>query len=351
MNLPIQQIEPPMDSAILAKPHSNRDALMQEFVRQSGFAEHSLQPLAGDASRRRYIRVTTPKTSYMVMDAPPEHEPLESYIKICNFLYNHGYSAPRIIALDVEEGFLLLEDLGDNIFANILDQQTEPTELELYIEAVDLLAEWHTSPKMLKGTANLELPPYSINEYMREVAIFADWFLPTVSEENHSASASEFLNIWRGILLQAPLGDCYFVHRDFHVNNLIWLKDRNNLARVGLLDFQDAVWGDPSYDMVSLLEDARRDVSPKLASDMQKRYLDLTGQPVKLFQQRYAVLGAQRNLKIIGIFHRLSKRDSKPQYLNHLPRVWKYLENDLAHPSLQALKKWMDATIPNHLRS
>lgn len=322
---------------------------MQEFIMQSGFAEHTLNPIPGDASKRSYVRITTPKTSYIVMDSPPADEPIESYVKICNFLYAKGYSAPRIIAMDMETGFLLLEDLGDEIFTSVLSTASEMEET-LYHAGVDLLAEWHTSPHMLRGTASVNLPSYNINEYMREVALFADWFLPQISPENHSNLASDFLNIWRGLLLNAPYADCYFVHRDFHVNNLVWLNQRKDAAKIGLLDFQDAMWGDPSYDLVSLLEDARRDVAPELADAMLKRYIDITGQPEKLFKQRYAMMGAQRNLKIIGIFHRLNKRDGKPAYLAHLPRVWKYLENDLAHPSLSKLKKWMDSNIPPSTR-
>lgn len=324
----------------------SRDALIQAFVRQSGFGEHTLKPIMGDASRRRYIRVTTPQSSYIIMDAPPALEPLEAYISVCSFLHAQGYSAPRIVAKDVQNGLLLLEDLGDNLFSQMLAAPNLNLEEELYSEAVDLLASWHTSPSMQSASARVSLHPYSHSELMREVEIFADWYLPEVAAERYPPLATEVLEIWRRILLKAPLASCYFVHRDYHASNLIWLKERKGNARIGLLDFQDAVWGDPAYDLVSLLEDARRDVSPELAEHMLDRYVDLTGQPMNLLKERYAILGAQRNMKIIGIFHRLNQRDEKPAYLKFLPRVWNHLQNDLAHPALAELKKWMNTSIP-----
>jgi aminoglycoside/choline kinase family phosphotransferase len=333
--------------AKLAEPTPDRDALMQTFIRESGFAEHTLEPIAGDASRRRYVRVITPRTSYMVMDAPPTLEPISDYIAVCSFLFDQGYSAPRIIAKDSETGFLLLEDLGDDLFSSMLSHGAHQTEEEtLYSEAIDLLATWHTTSNMQRGSAAIDLPLYSHSTLMREVELFADWYLPEVAAEKYSTLANEVLNIWRRILIKAPLADCYFVHRDFHASNLLWLPQRKALSRVGLLDFQDAVWGDPAYDLASLLEDARRDVAPELAQRMLKRYVDLTGQPTALLKERYAILAAQRNMKIIGIFHRLNQRDNKPAYLEFLPRVWVHLQNDLAHPALTELRKWMDASIP-----
>lgn len=332
-------------------PAPNRQAMMQAFILKSGFAEHTLQPIAGDASRRQYVRVNTPKSSYIVMDAPPEFEPVNDYLAICRFLHDRGYSAPRIIAQDVTGGFLLLEDFGDALFSNELTTNSDTKyEEELYSEAVDLLATWHTNPEMQSGSADIGLTPYSHSELMREVEIFADWYLPEVASEKYAPLASEVLAIWRRILLNAPLANCYFVHRDYHASNLIWLQNRKGLSRVGLLDFQDAVWGDPAYDLVSLLEDARRDVSSELAERMLKRYVTLTGQPMNLLKERYAILGAQRNMKIIGIFHRLNQRDNKPDYLDFLPRVWNHLQNDLAHPSLAELRKWMQASIPPEWR-
>lgn len=325
----------------------NRDALIQRFIQQSGFAEHRLSPVSGDASRRRYVRVHTPTTSYIVMDAPPEHEKVDGYIAVCKFLYAMGYSSPRIIAEDAANGLLLLEDLGDDLFSRALEQnQSGDFEEKLYSEAIDLIATWHTRSDMHMGNAAMTLPAYSHAELMREVEIFADWYLPEVAAERYQPLAEEVMDIWRRILLRAPLANCYFVHRDFHASNLMWLGNRKGAAQIGLLDFQDAVWGDPAYDLVSLLEDARRDVSPELAEKMIQRYVDITNQPVNLLRERYAILGAQRNMKIIGIFHRLNQRDDKPAYLDFLPRVWQHLEHDLEHPSLAELRRWVDRSLP-----
>lgn len=332
----------------------DRETLLRDFIKQSGFAEHSVEPLAGDASFRRYVRVTTPKTSYVVMDSPPQHEPIRPYIRVCDYLSKQGFSAPRIIALDEESGFLLLEDLGDDVYTALLDREENNAaklEKELYAQSVELLATWHRTPGLLKNSSTLRIEDYSFNEYMRELSLFTEWYLPSLDATEAKFRANEFLEIWADILGKAPLADCYFVHRDFHANNLVWLNARDKDKRVGLLDFQDALWGDASYDLVSLLEDARRDVPLELAQDMKEQYLDLSGQPRALFEKRYALMGAQRNLKIIGIFARLNKRDNKPKYLEYLPRVWKYLEDDVKHPALAKVKIWLDTYVPRELRS
>lgn len=332
----------------------SREQLLEDFIKQSGFAEHIIEPLAGDASFRRYVRVITPQTSYVVMDSPPDTEPVRPYIRVCDYLCKQGYSAPRIIALDEELGFLLLEDLGDHVFNTQLDRNRKnPAKLEreLYEQSVRLLADWHRSPALLKQSASLKIAEYNFAEYMRELELFTDWYLPGLDDSEAAFRGQDFLEIWVNILTKTPLADCYFVHRDFHANNLVWQEDREGVKRVGLLDFQDALWGDPSYDLASLLEDARRDVDPELAVEMKRLYLDISGQPEDLFNTRYAIVAAQRNLKIIGIFARLNKRDNKPQYLEYLPRVWKYLEHDLAHPSLSKLQRWIHSYIPRELRS
>ena len=339
---------------VLERPtQKDREALLRDFIKQSGFAEHTTEPLAGDASFRRYVRVITPQTSYVVMDSPPDVEPIRPYIRVCDYLCKQGYSAPRIIALDEEMGFILLEDLGDEVFTALLDRNKKnPAKLEreLYDQSVRLLAEWHQEPSMLKPSSSLKIGDYSFDEYMNELKLFTDWYLPELESSEASFRAGEFLDIWTDLLNKTPPADCYFVHRDFHANNLVWIDEREDSNRVGLLDFQDALWGDPSYDLASLLEDARRDVDPELAADMKQLYLELSGQPEELFNKRYAIVAAQRNLKIIGIFARLNKRDGKPQYLDYLPRVWQYLEHDLTHPSLAKLQRWIHTYVPSDSR-
>lgn len=330
-----------------------REDLLRDFIKQSGFAEHTIDKLAGDASFRRYVRVTTPQTSYVVMDSPPDSEPIRPYIRVCDYLCKQGYAAPRIIALDEESGFLLLEDLGDDVFNTLLtkdSKEAKALEHELYTQSVELLADWHKNPGMLKSSATLNIADYNLDEYIRELQLFTDWYLPEYGNSEAAFRSAEFLDVCASILVQIPLAGCYFVHRDFHANNLVWLKDRKGKQRVGLLDFQDALWGDPSYDLVSLLEDARRDVATELAIEMKELYIKLSGQPRELFNKRYAIMGAQRNLKIIGIFARLNKRDGKPQYLDYIPRVWRYLEEDLKHPALAKLKIWLDTYVPQECR-
>ena len=332
---------------------TSRDTLLSEFIQQSGFAEHTIEPLAGDASFRRYVRVLTPQTSYIVMDSPPDKLPVRPFVEVCDYLSKQGHSAPRIVALDEELGFLLLEDLGDDLFNSVLaDEKTGESdkEKELYNEAIELLIKWHQSEAFLKDTSGLAINSYTFDEYMRELKLFTDWYLPEIENSEAIFHSQEFLGIWSDILHDTPLGHCYFVHRDFHADNLLWLADRDDTKRVGLLDFQDALWGDPSYDLVSLLEDARRDVDPALAEEMKQLYVERSGQPKELFEARYAIMGAQRNLKIIGIFMRLNKRDGKPGYLDYLPRVWNHLEKSLAHPALAKLKIWLDTYVPPHLR-
>lgn len=347
------------ETAVLPQPiasdtPSDRTELLNQFIQQSGFADHEVRPLAGDASFRRYVRVVTSQASYVVMDSPPEKEPVHDYVRICDYLSKQGYSSPRIIALDQENGFMLLEDLGDQVYTAMLDQDGKPLDEELehtlYQRAVELLVSWHQTPSMIKQSSTLELGDYGAEAYLKELSLFTDWYLPELENSQAAFRAQEFIDIWQRVLSKLTLANCYFVHRDFHANNLVWLDRRKGTAQVGVLDFQDALWGDCSYDLISLLEDARRDVSPALANEMKDLYIKLSRQPRGLFEERYAITAAQRNLKIIGIFMRLSKRDGKPQYLSYLPRVWSHLEKDLAHPALREVKQWLDVYVPRELR-
>lgn len=324
----------------------SRDNLMQVFVEQAGFTEYTLHPLVVDASSRRYIRIITKDISHVIMDLPPERGALDSYITISNFLTIQGYSSPKIIKEDLENGFLLLEDLGDDIFNSLLSKfQDSSLEKEMYDEAVNILVNWCVDSSMQSTSSKINLPTYANRDLLRGIKIFTEWCLPEIFPQDHQTKALELLDIWERILLAAPLVDSHFVHRDYHAGNLIWLKSREGSARVGILDFQDAAWGDPIYDLVSLLQDARHDIPLGLVESILKRYIDATGQPLSLVQERYAILGAQRSIHIIGIFHRLNQRDNKGEYLRFLPRVWDHLQNDLMHPALKELKEWVDASI------
>lgn len=321
----------------------HRAEQITQFLDANGFADAELFPLAGDASFRRYIRIRKPGKKAMLMDAPPQKENSRSYLAVATCLCRQGYSAPQVLAHDLSTGLLLLEDLGDDLFTLEL-KKSGSKEAELYAAAIDVLVKWHKNS--FANPAVLPLPPYDTKLLMQEVRLFTDWYLPQIAGKEKAALwAAEYLAIWENILSAAPLETTHFVHRDYHADNLMWLPERRGVQRVGLLDFQDAVCGDAAYDMVSLLEDARRDVPPALAEDMLARYLSATGIGCERFMAAYAVLGAQRNSKIIGIFTRLAARDNKYQYLNYLPRVWRYLEQDLSHPALAELKTWLDTHI------
>ncbi len=334
------------------QPIDTRHQALEYFLMQAGWGEAELAPLAGDASFRRYIRVCQSGRTAMVMDAPPEKENVPGYVNIAQFLVNQGYSAPRILAQDSERGLLLLEDLGDDLFTQLLSKNVETiSENTLYTAAIELLSQWHNSKVFVKKTNAVALPDYGKAMLLQEVGLLAEWFLPlVVVEKQVSILRLEYLSLWERTLHRLrPLENC-FVHRDFHAGNLIWLPGRSGHARVGLLDFQDAVWGDPAYDLVSLLEDARRDVSSALAEEMLELYLERIDCDASRLRDAYAVLGAQRNSKIIGIFTRLWKRDKKAHYLPLLPRVWRYLERDLTHPILAEIRAWTDKNIPPQWR-
>ncbi len=321
---------------------------MEALLAGTAFHEAELHPLAGDASFRRYVRVRKDGRSAMLMDAPPGKEDVRPFVAVAEYLYGQGFSAPGILARDVESGLLLLEDLGDASFTSLL-KVGAADEQELYGAAIDVLAGWHVGA--FSNPRALPLAAYKEELLMREIRLFSQWFLPQVlGKDKARALAGEYDSLWQEVLAGAPLERATWVHRDYHADNLMWLPEREGVRRVGLLDFQDGVYGDAAYDLVSLLEDARRDVARPLADAMIARYLDHTGADAARFRAAYAVLGAQRNSKIIGIFARLAARDGKAAYLHFLPRVWAHLERDLEHPALAALKGWLDTHVTKEMR-
>lgn len=318
---------------------------LEKFLAGTKFAGAELNSLAGDASARRYVRALTGNKSAMVMDTPAEGENFPAFVQVAEFLRSNGCSAPEIIARDMRAGFLLLEDFGDESFTRVLSKKPE-LENTLYSAAIDLLALRYNS-----CGKNPPLPLYDDELYLREVSLFPDWFLPLVmGKEKADALRGEYVEIWHGILGSFRLGRDTFVHRDFHADNLMWLPQHEGIKRVGLLDFQDAVIGDAAYDMVSLLEDARRDVQLELVGLMVNKYLEQTGADRDAFLTAYNILGAQRNSKIIGIFARLAVRDGKENYLRFLPRVWGHLERDIKHPLLERLATWLEKNVSHDVR-
>jgi aminoglycoside/choline kinase family phosphotransferase len=313
-----------------------------QFLARHGWEGAEIRPLAGDASFRRYFRVHKGGDTAVLMDAPPEHEDIGPFLTIAGHLLDRGFLPPRPLGIDRERGLLLLEDFGDDRVGPFLQRAPE-REQEIYESAIDTLAQIGSEP------APDDLSPYDEAAMEREVSLFTDWYTKAFDLEVDEAA---YVNAWRGawadllhIVRQFPV----MVLRDYHADNLMVLPGRREL---GLLDFQDALAGHPAYDLVSLLQDARRDVAPELEEAMIDRYLDAANvQDRQLFRAHYEVLGAQRNTKILGIFTRLWKRDGKAHYLPLQPRVWGYLERNLAHPALEPVRAWFDAAVPQDKRA
>ncbi len=328
---------------------ADREAIIRAFLDRAGWAGATRRPLAGDASFRRYDRVTDTAGGRraVLMDAPPGKEDVRPFLAVDAHLRAQGLSAPEVLAADAEAGLVLLEDLGDALYTRVLDAG-EGDEATLYAAAVDVLAALHARPP-----EGLDPPPYDDDLLMAEVALFIDWFLPAATGAAvDDATRDAFRAAWRAVFPLARAAPPRLTLRDYHADNLIWLPARAGLRRVGLLDFQDAVLGAPAYDLVSLLEDARRDVAPETVAAMRARYLAARPETdADAFDAAYAMLGAQRNCKIVGIFTRLWRRDGKPAYLDHLPRVWAHLARDLAHPTLAPLRAWFDEAAPPRLRT
>ncbi|HEX7820163.1 MAG TPA: phosphotransferase [Sphingobium sp.] len=309
------------------------------FLESCGWGGARIEPLAGDASFRRYFRVVDGAEEggrrAVLMDAPPPHEDVRPFIAVDEWLVGHGFAAPTLWGRDVERGLLLLEDFGDGRVREHVEQDPA-TEADVYTRAVDLLAALHRHPAAA-------VPAYDRATYQREAALLTEWYCPAIGLD---VDAAGYAAAWDAVLplVAADATPPVTVLRDYHAENIMILPDRDRSFGLGLLDFQDALAGHPAYDLVSLLQDARRDVDPAVEQAMLAHYR--ANAPVSAdFDAAYAVLGAQRNAKIIGIFTRLWKRDGKPRYLSFLPRMWGLLERDLAHPALAPVKTWFDANI------
>jgi len=321
---------------------ADRDAVRARLLADAGWSDAEIAPLAGDASFRRYFRLRRGQETAVLMDAPPPQENVRPFLSVAERLVGYGYSAPRVLARDVAQGFLLLEDLGDDSFNRVL--RSGGDEGSLYAAAIDVLVDLRRRPQA-PG-----LPPFDEARILREVGLVLDWFWPAQSgRPADPAMNEEYRSLWRSVVPAMRGDQDTMVLFDYHVDNLMWLPDRSGVRRVGLLDFQDAVWGPAAYDVVSLLEDARRDVPDAIVGAMLERYGRAVDDPAA-FAAAYAAVGAQRNARIVGVFARLWLRDRKPQYLALLPRVWRLLEHDLAHPALATLRAWFDRHVPSSAR-
>ena len=311
---------------------------IEPFLAQAGWQDAQLEPLAGDASFRRYFRLRRGEQTALLMDAPPPHEDPTPFLRAAHWLDANGLRAPQILAEQADKGLVLLEDFGTDRMRDYLDEHPSD-EMPVYEGAIDALVALHALPPGPFLT-------YNTAEYLREVRLFIEWYGPAqklyVDVPGYTAAWEAAL---RDLLPRQRPG--VTVLRDYHAENIMLL---GSLQKQGLLDFQDALVGHPAYDMVSLLQDARRDVSPEVEAAMIDRYLAATGADRETFLADYARLGAQRNAKIVGIFVRLWKRDGKARYLDLIPRVWRQLERDLAHPALAPVAAWFTANVPAELR-
>jgi hypothetical protein len=285
-------------------------------------------------------------------------EDVRPFVAVADQLRRLGLSAPEILDADLDEGFLLIEDLGDEVYGSLIAAGT-PIE-ELYRPAVDLLLELgrHELPETLPvpGSAPHHVHPYDEGAMRIEIELLIDWYWPAhYGSEIEPEDRERFLWLWRPLLARVAAQTRHFVLRDFHSPNLLRLSRRSGLAAVGVIDFQDAMRGSRAYDLVSLLEDARLDVPLALEDGLLAHYCSRAQKELPDFEREeflaaYAILGAQRNTKILGIFARLARRDHKPGYLRHMPRLWGYLDRALRHEALGELKGWYETAFPREKR-
>lgn len=359
-----------------ASQATERGEALAAFLKAAGWGEAERAVLAGDASTRRYDRLRLGDRTAVLMDAPPHAERpacppdaspeqrralgynamarlagpnAAAFAGLARELRARGFSAPDIYAADVENGFLLLEDLGDTLFARAIEAGEAPDAL--YAAAVDLLAALRRASlpdRVAEQGREWSVLSYDPVALQTEADLFLEWYAPERLRMRVSEDArEEWRQAWAGLFTHLNAEPGVLALRDVHAENLIWLPEREGLARAGLLDFQDALFGHPAYDLVSLLEDARRDVPKSLADAMIKRYVERAYIDDEAgFYRAYAVLGAQRNAKILGIFVRLAVRDGKTAYLRHLPRVARHFLADLAEPGLEPLAQWVRRHAP-----
>jgi N-acetylmuramate 1-kinase len=344
---------------------------LRHFLDSAGFADAKRQRMAGDASIRSYARLIRDDGVVILMNSPrrPDGpaiydgksysaavhlaEDVKPFVAIAGALRELGFSAPAIHCADLDDGFLITEDFGS---ASFVEGDPPAPIAERYQAATDVLAALHREslPEILTLTpqTSYHIPSFDTDALLTEVGLMLEWYLPDRGVEPTNNMRAEFVMMWRDLLSTPAAAARTWVLRDFHSPNLIWLGQREGLAQVGIIDFQDAVLGPAAYDLVSLLQDARIDVPEELELALLTRYIkarraaDHTFNPAD-FAELYAIMSAQRNTRLLGTFARLNRRDGKPQYLRHQPRIWTYLNRSLAHPALASVRAWYAANVPS----
>jgi tRNA threonylcarbamoyl adenosine modification protein YjeE len=347
-----------------------RAKAIRELLDGSGWTAARRAYVQGDASTRIYERLTRAEgdTAILMISPPRAHgapirfgksyltiarlaETIVPYIAIANGLRARGFSAPAIIAEDSAAGLALVEDFGSE---GVVD--SESPIADRYAEATALLAHLHglVLPDTLPiGDETYRIPAYDLDALSIEVEVLLDWYVPHVAGAHLSSGArATFVHLWRAVLAEVAPARPTWTLRDYHSPNLMWLPGRSGIARVGLIDFQDCVLGHPAYDLAALLQDARICVPDSLEIRLLGEYVrqrqrhNSSDFDVKTFTRAYAILGVQRVTKILGIFARLEKRDQKPQYMRHIPRLERYLRKGLAHPALAEIRTWFQQHLP-----
>jgi aminoglycoside/choline kinase family phosphotransferase len=365
----------------LSSESRDREQAKTAFLARAGQAHARREPLPGDASTRRYERLhLSSGATLMLMDAPPAAESpvcdpawtpaeraaagwnalarlaagrIDAFAATAGYLRSRGLSAPAIEALDADQGLAVIEDFGDGVFARRIEQGQD--EAELYFAAIDALARLHEqAPPAILSVDGLSWPllAYDAIALKAGADLFVDWqpkLNPALDFGTEARATWDAL--WGDIAARGEAGAAVFAHRDFHAENLLWLPDRAGPARGGLIDFQDAVLAHPSWDLHSLLQDARRDVSPDLEAAALGRYFSLRPSlDREAFMADYAALAALNEARILGVFARLVIRDGKPRYREFMPRMWRQLERNLRNPALADLKRWFDRHVPLEAR-
>jgi hypothetical protein len=360
---------------------TTREDQKRAFLKAAGLADAAREPLPGDASTRRYERLRLPSgATLMLMDAPPAAESpvcdpawseaerrragwnamarlaagrVDAFAATAAFLREHGLSAPTVEALNAGQGLAVIEDFGEGVFARLMEGGQDPSEL--YFAAIDAQARLHGAPppaSLSVGGTSWPLLTYDGVALKAGADLFVEWQPALNPDLDLGAEArAEWNGLWAGIAERGEAGATVFAHRDFHAENLLWLPERADAARVGMIDFQDAVLAHPSWDLHSLLQDARRDVSPELEQAALDRYFgQRPGIDREAFMADYAALAALNEARILGVFARLIVRDGKPRYRQFMPRLWAALDRNLQNPALADLKRWFDRQVPMEAR-